>query len=103
MKSSICRFGESNHLALIVDSSRSVPGICAKVAEIGYGSIFPEHSVHGTQVSHGVLANSGDAHDLTLIVDRGRSTVRIAIQRGQCLDLPAIWSPDHSFELEYLR
>src|SRR5881397_3369521 len=37
---------------------------------IRHGAIFPKHGVLGRMSSNGLVADTGDAHDLTIVIDR---------------------------------
>ena len=96
--------GEPDDIASLIDCCGRVPpwGWSIRI-NISHGAIFPEHSVSGRMSSNGLVANSGDAHDLTVIIERCGSPRAVSGDQGEILDL-IWWSqvPYRGTKLEYL-
>ena len=60
----------SGRLTAINDNGQivGISGICDQAA------VFPKHGMLGGMSSNGLIANTGNAHDLTIIVDRRGSS-----------------------------
>src|SRR5215472_1280476 len=94
--------GKTGNFSAIVDRCRSVPGDASQVSNVNRLAVFPEHGVFGTQGADRFVASAGDADGLASVVDRGRSRIRIALERKEPLDLAASWSPEDRLELKHL-
>ena len=66
-----CRVAsEPDDIASLIDCRRRVPPLSAKIPEINHPAVFPEHGVLGRVSSNGLVADTRNADDLTIIIDR---------------------------------
>jgi hypothetical protein len=64
-----------NDIASLIDRRRGIPPPGWRIRiNIPHSAIFPKHGVLGRMSSNGLVADTGDAHDLTLIIDRRGSS-----------------------------
>jgi hypothetical protein len=66
--------GKPDYIASLIDCCRRIPPRGWRIwINISHSAIFPKHGVLGRMPSNGLVADAGDAHDLTIIIDRRRS------------------------------
>src|SRR5437870_10690914 len=81
--------GKPNDIAALIDRRRRVPPLRAKVANVSHATVFPKHRVPGRMSSNRLIADAGNAHDLTVIIDRRSGSRSVAGKERQVLDL--VW------------
>src|SRR5947199_4337427 len=62
--------GKPDDIASLIDCRRRVPPLCAEIAAVSHHAICPEHGVLRCMSSNGLVADAGNAHNLTIIVNR---------------------------------
>ena len=72
------RTGETDNVALLIDRRGRIPIKSAKVAKVSHAAVFPKHGVRRGVSSNSLVADTRDAHNLTIIVDCRGSSGRIA-------------------------
>src|SRR6266699_6036384 len=71
--------GKSHDIAVLIDCRRRIPPRGWRIwINIHHGAIFPKHGMLGRMSSNGLVADTGDADDLTIIIDRRRSSRAVA-------------------------
>jgi hypothetical protein len=65
---------ESDNIASLIDCRRRVPPLSTKVPEINHVAVFPEHGVLGRMSPNCLIADAGNTHNLTIIIDRRGSS-----------------------------
>src|SRR2546421_12364799 len=63
--------GKPDDIAVLIDCRRRVPPLSPKVANVSYPAVFPKHGMLGGMSSNGLVAEARNAHDLTIVIDRG--------------------------------
>src|SRR5207249_2220102 len=88
----------------LIDCRRRIPPRGWRIwINIRHGAIFPKHGVLGRTSSNGLVADTGDAHDLTIVIDRGGGSGSVAGDQRQVLDLIRWSQSPHGWtKLEYL-
>src|SRR6202043_3233725 len=74
----IRRTGKAHNIAALINIRRRIPKRRAEIAKIDNFAIVPTQRVFRRVSADGLIANSGNADGLTLLVNRGRSTGSIA-------------------------
>src|SRR4029453_14122550 len=65
--------GKTDYIASLIDCRRRIPPRGWRVRiNIRYGAIFPNHGLLCLMSSNGLVADTGDAYDLAIIIDRRR-------------------------------
>src|SRR6266581_5362221 len=60
-----------DNIASLIDRRRRIPPRGWRIwINISHSAIFPKHGVFCRMSSNGLVADAGDAHDLTIIADR---------------------------------
>src|SRR5205809_7786145 len=63
--------GKPDYIASLIDRRRRIPPRGWRIwKNISHSAVFPKDGMPGRMSSHGLIADTGDAHDLTIIVDR---------------------------------
>src|SRR5439155_23536298 len=71
--------GKPNDIASLIDSRRRIPPRGWRIRiNIRRSPIFPKHGMLGCVPSNGLVTDTGDAHNLTNIIDRGRGSGAVA-------------------------
>ena len=96
-----------NGVAAMIDSHRGVPAFSSEVAQINHLAIFPEQRMRRAERSHGSVASSGDADDLSIVIDRRGRSVRVRDsvrgKRWELCDRPHSGPIHDGQELQHLR
>src|SRR4029453_3142758 len=65
--------GKPDYIASLIDCRRRIPPRGWRIwINIRHGAIFPKDGMLGRASSNCLVADTGDAHDLTTIIDRRR-------------------------------
>src|SRR5438552_13204039 len=83
--------GEPDDIAVLIDCRRRVPPLSSKVADVSHPAVFPKHGVLGRMSSNGLVADARNAHDLTIVIDRGGGAGSVAGDQREVVDL-ICWS-----------
>src|SRR5438552_4809860 len=78
-----------DHIAVLIDCCRRVPPLSPKVADVSHPTVFPKHGVLGGMSSNGLVADTRNAHDLTIVIDRCGGSGSVAGDQREFVDL--IW------------
>src|SRR5262249_25861414 len=82
--------GKSYHVALFIDRRGRDPMGGANVAEVERLAFVPKHGVAGSMSSDRLVADAGDADDLTSVIDRRGGAGGIAGEQRQLFDFDII-------------
>src|SRR5690348_8354967 len=96
------KIGEADDIAAIVNSVRSVPGCSTQISQIGNGAVPPDNRMLGAEPSNCLIAGTGNADYVSVVIDRDCGSVRIVSERRKLFLNFSIRSPDHCFELKNL-
>src|SRR5438876_7316531 len=94
--------GEPNDIAVLIDRRRGVPPLSPKVANVSHSTVFPKHRVLGRMSSNGLIADTRNAHDLTIVIDRRGGAGGVAGDEREFVDLIGPQSPHGWAKLEDL-
>src|SRR5437660_7603974 len=71
--------GKPDDIASLIDCRRRIPPRGWRIwINIGRGAIFPKNGMLGRMSFNGMVADTGDAHDLAVIIDRIRRSSVVA-------------------------
>src|SRR6266513_3421108 len=71
--------GKPDYIASLIDCCRRIPPRGWRIwINIRHGAIFPKHGMLGSVSSNSLVADAGNAHDLTIIIDCRRSSRAVA-------------------------
>src|SRR5438128_7890346 len=76
---------------MLIDGRWSIPPGSWEGAKISDLAVFPKHRVLGRMSSNGLVADARNAHDLTIVIDRGGGSGGVAGDQREVVDL-ICWS-----------
>ena len=80
--------GKPDDIAALIDRRWRIPPRGWRIwINIRHGAIFPKHGVFRSVSSNGLVADTRNAHDLTIIIDRRGGSGCVASDQRQFVDL----------------